>query len=59
MTSTAMHAASETTLIRFRDYRCPTCAWLLFRAHLLPGACVQVKCRGCRQVVTIRIEEDA
>lgn len=48
---------AETKPIRFRDYRC-SCGWLLFRAYLLPGACVQVKCKGCRQVVTIRIEDE-
>lgn len=56
-----MVAAVEATLtvdvpkLPIREYRC-YCGWLLFKGRLVPGSSVQLKCRGCREIVTIVAE---
>jgi hypothetical protein len=40
-----------------REYRC-YCGWLLFKGRLIAGSTVQVRCRGCREIVTIVATDD-
>lgn len=48
--------ATDAGPIRFTDYRCARCGRLVFRAYLLSGACVQVRCKNCRTIVTVKVD---
>ena len=37
-----------------RDYRCPNCGRLLFRAYLVDGAEVRIRCGKCAKLQSIK-----